>query len=130
MGTLCLLLCCVSVEGGCLFRPISDRDVVGTYEATAQWGRSTLVLHSDHSFEQTVVRDDHTQAATKGTWKLDLFAGKNASHGIVVFKPFLDVAHDHRGDSVDGSVPSISRGWFGGMIIAADPDFGISFNKE
>lgn len=125
-----LLLCCATVVGGCLFRSISDRDVAGTYKATAQWGESTLTLHTDHTFEQTVERDDHSQATTKGTWELDLFAGKDASHGVVVFKPFLDVAHDHKGDLVDGSVPSISRGWFGGITIAADPDFGISFDKE
>jgi hypothetical protein len=74
----------LTVGGG--FRALTDQDVVGTYEASADWGRSTLVLRPDHSFDQTAVRNDHTQASTKGTWRLDPWAGKNASHGILVLK--------------------------------------------
>jgi hypothetical protein len=62
---------------------------------------------------------------------LDLYAGKKASDGIIDFRPtFLDVTHDHKGDLVDGALPSISRGLFRGIVIAADPDWGISFDKE
>jgi hypothetical protein len=128
LGAFGLLLAC-SFTVGCGFRAISDQDVIGTYEANAQWGQSTLVLRSDHSFEQTVVRNDHTQARTKGTWKLDLFAEDGSSHGIIVLKPFLEVSHDHKGDPVDGAVPSIGRGLLWGITIAADPDWGISFDK-
>jgi hypothetical protein len=60
-----LLLGCTFTVG-CGFRAISDRDVIGTYEANAQWGESTLVLRPDHSFEQTVLRNDDTKASTKG----------------------------------------------------------------
>jgi hypothetical protein len=123
-----LLGCMLTV--GCGFRALTDQDVVGTYEASADWGRSTLVLHPDHSFDQTIVRNDHTQASTKGTWRLDLWAGKNASHGILVLKPFLDVEHDHKGDPAGGAVPGISRGFMWGITIAADPDYGISFIKK
>jgi hypothetical protein len=115
---------------GCGVRALTEEDVIGTYEASADWGRSTLVLHKDHSFDQMVVRNDHTQASTKGTWRLDSSAGKNASHGILVLKPFLEVAHDHEGDPIDGGVPSISRGFMWGITIAADPDWGISFDKK
>src|SRR5580658_9750746 len=86
---------------GCGFRALSEEDVVGTYEASADWGESTLILHPDHSFDQTGVRFDHTQTSTKGTWKLDLVAGRNASYAILVLKPFLDVAHDHKGDPIE-----------------------------
>jgi hypothetical protein len=123
------LLICVSMMG-CGFRALTDQDVAGTYKASADWGSSTLVLHPDHSFEQTVVRNDHTQTNTKGTWRLDLWAGKNASHGILVLKPFLAVEHDHKGDLAGGAVPSINRGFLWGITISADPDFGISFDKK
>lgn len=115
---------------GCGFRALTDRDVAGIYEANADWGKSTLILHSDHSFDQTVVRNDHTQANVKGIWSLDMFAGRRKSHGIIVLKPFLDVEHNHKGDPADGAVPSISRGLLGGISIAADPDYGISFDKK
>lgn len=124
-----VLLCSMLIVG-CGFSALTDQDVAGTYEASANWGRSTLVLHPDHTFEQTVVRNDHTQASIKGTWRLDLFAGKSASHGIIALQPFLDVAHDHKGDPAVGAAPSISRAFLWGVTIAADPDYGISFDKK
>lgn len=116
------------LTAGCGFRALAEPDVVGTYEANADWGRSTLVLHSDHSFDQTVVRNDHTQA--EGTWKLDFVADKRAPYGIIVLQPLLDVEHDHKGDLAGGAVPSINRGFLWGISIAADPDYGISFEKN
>jgi hypothetical protein len=123
------LLTC-SLLMGCGFRALSEQAVAGTYEATADWGRSALVLHSDHTFDQTVVRNDHTQATTKGTWKLDFVADKPASSGIIVLRPFLEVAHDHQGDLVGVAVPGIGRGFLSSISIAADPHFGISFEKK
>jgi hypothetical protein len=123
-----LLVCALVV--GCGFRALTDQDVVGSYEADANWGKSTLILHPDHTFDQTVVRNDQTQAKIKGTWQLDFVAGKRASSGILALKPFLDVEHDHKGDLAGAAVPSISRGFLGGITIAADPDYGISFDKK
>ena len=116
---------------GCGFRALTDRDVAGTYQANADWGSSTLVVHPDHSFDQTVVRNDHTQTSIKGTWRLSLIPGKEkASYGILAVKPFLWVEHDHKGDLAGGGAPGISRGFLWGMTIAADPDYGISFDKK
>lgn len=130
IGVLGLLaLCCISLVG-CTFLPLTERAVTGTYEADAPWGKSILILHPDHSFDQTVMRDDHTRTHIKGTRRLDLLAGKNAAYGIIVFTPFLDVSHDHKGVPCGGAVPSISRGLLWGVTIAADPDYGISFDKE
>jgi len=115
---------------GCGFRGLTDKDVAGTYEASTDWGRSTLVLNPDHSFDQKVVRNDHTQAGTKGTWKLSFIPGRGTSSGIIALKPFLDVEHDHKGDLAGGAVPSINRGFLWGITISADPDYGISFDKK
>jgi hypothetical protein len=116
---------------GCGFRALTEQDAVGTYKASADWGSSTLVLHPDHSFDQTVVRNDHTQASIKGTWQLSFVPGKTkASYGILALKPFLDVEHDHKGDPAGGAAPSINRGFLWGMTISADPDYGISFDKK
>lgn len=130
VGALGLVLSCVFLTG-CGFRALTEKDVPGTYKASADWGRSTLVLHPDHSFDQTVVRDDHTQTSIKGTWALSFVPGKkNASYGILTLKPFLAVEHDQKGDPVPLDLPSISRGFLWGMTISADPDYGISFDKE
>jgi hypothetical protein len=45
-------------------------------------------------------------------------------------KPFLDVEHDHKGYPSGGAVPGISRGFLWGITIAADPDYGLSFDKK
>ena len=129
VGVFGLLLCCISWVG-CGSRALSEQDVVGTYEAKAQWGGSTLVLHPDHSFDQLVARNDHTQANAKGTWKLNLFAGKSASSRIIVLQQFLAIDHDHKGELGGWAAPSISRGFLWGITIAADPDYGISFDKR
>jgi len=122
-----VLLCFL---GGCGERPLTEKDVVGTYKAYADWGESTLVLRHDHSFEQTVLRNDHTQASAKGPWQLTLDAGKNESYGMVGFKlVFLAVTHDQKGDPAGGAFPSVGRGLLWGVHIAADPDWGISFEK-
>ncbi len=68
MSLLCmfgLLLGCM-FTAGCDFRTLTDQDVAGTYEASADWGRSTLVLHPDHTFDQTVVRNTIRRRAQKG----------------------------------------------------------------
>lgn len=129
VGEFSLFLLLSGVSAGCGFRALTEQDVVGRYEADAQWGKSVLILHSDHSFNQTVTRDDHTQANTKGTWKLDLFDTKNASGGIIVLQNFLAIDHDHRGETAGWAAPSISRGFMWGVDIAADPDWGITFTK-
>src|ERR1017187_3216928 len=124
-----LLTCALVV--GCDSRPLTEQDVVGTYEASADWGSSTLDLHPDHSFDQTVVRNDHTQTSTKGTWELSFVPGKkNASYGILALKQFLAIDHDHKGDVAGWAAPGIDRGFLGGISIAADPDYGISFDKK
>lgn len=123
------LLICIFVVG-CSFRALTEQDVVGAYEANANWGKSTLVLYPNHSFDQTVVRNDHMQTSTHGTWQLNLFAGKNASHGIIILQNFLAIDHDHKGYSAGWAAPSISRGLLWGITIAADPDWGISFGKS
>ena len=61
IGVFSLLLLCFTSLAGCAFRALTEQDVVGTYEANAQWGESTLVLHPDHSFDRTVVRNDHRE---------------------------------------------------------------------
>jgi len=129
-GVLSLFLLLSALSAGCGFRALTEHDVVGTYEADAQWGKSVLILHSDHSFNQTVARNDHTQANTKGTWKLDLYDRKNASGGIIVLQNFLAVDHSHQGGTAGWAFPSISRGFLWGVDIAADPDWGITFTKQ
>jgi hypothetical protein len=126
---LALVLCCEATNG-CFYRALSERDVEGKYEADAAWGESTLLLRADHTFEQTVMRNGHNQARATGTWELRLYNPKDRSQGIVVLQPFLAVAHDELGVQTPWAAPSISRGPFGGISIAADPDWGISFNKD
>jgi hypothetical protein len=124
-----MVLICAAVVG-CGSRALTDKEVAGIYKASTDWGYSTLVLHPDHSFDQTVMRNDHTQLTSKGTWKLTLIAGMQASSGIIELQKFIAVDHSHKGDVPGWGAPGTSRGPLGGVTIAVDPDYGISFDKK
>jgi hypothetical protein len=118
-----------SISAGCGLRALSENDVVGTYEADLDWGKSTLAVHADHTFEQTVFRSDHTSASTKGTWELTPFAGRGASRAMIAFKPFLAVSHSEKGEAAGGAALSVSRGLLWGVVIGLDPDWGIAYER-
>ncbi len=61
--------------------------------------------------------------------KLNFVAGKRASYGILALKPFLNVEHYHKGDLAGNCSFDQSRLPVG-ISIAADPDYGISFEKK
>ena len=44
--------------------------------------------------------------------------------------PYLDMTHDGHGDRIDGALPSVGRDLLWGIHISADPDWGITFEKE
>lgn len=128
-GTFGMLLLSGPLAGCGFLHPLTEQDVVGTYEADADWGKSILVLHPDHSFSQTVLRGNHSQTSITGTWKLRIL-NKRSSSGLLVLMPYLDMTHDGRGDRIDGALPSVGRDLLWGIHISADPDWGITFEKE
>jgi hypothetical protein len=111
---------------GCSRRS-SEARLVGSYVAVTEWGSSTLLLKSDHTFEQTVSTKSGTFKKIDGEWGLYT---SGLTEAIEFKKRYLAVTHDERGEEVDGAYASIETGLFGGIEISADPDYGISFRKD
>ena len=116
-----LLLCLV----GCSWR-VQDSELSGTYHAPADWGKSTLVLRPDHTFEQSVSTNSGTFRKVQGTWELDT---SDTSRSITLSGKYLSVTHDKQGEEADGAFASVERRLFGGVEISSDPDYGIAFQR-
>lgn len=115
---LCLLGCS---------RQSREQQMVGSYRAVAEWGTSTLRLKPDHTFEQTVSAKSGTYKKVEGEWELDT---SGLTDAISFKKKYLSVTHNEQGEEIGGAYASIDRGLFGGIEISADPDYGISFQKQ
>jgi len=109
---------------------LTEKDIATNYVASADWGKSYLDLRPDHTFDQVVVRNDHTRTQIRGTWKLNLSAGDTRTWGSITFEPFLSVTNEDQGQWTALNLPSISRNYYGGIEISADPDHGISFDSK
>ena len=117
-----VLMCLSCLSCG---RKIHDSDLFGTYIANPDWGTSTLVLNSDHTFTQTVTTKTGSSKSVHGKWELT-----SDLQTLVLSQKFLSVTHDQQGTEADGDASSVERGLFGGIEISADPDYGIAFHKQ
>jgi hypothetical protein len=108
------------------FRRSRDADIVGTFQANPKWGTSTLVIRSDHTFEQTVSTSSGSFRRVEGRWELHT---STSGDSITFDQKYLSATHDEQGEEVDGAFASVNRGLFGGVEISADPDYGIAFRK-
>jgi hypothetical protein len=105
---------------------VEARDVPGAYVAKANWGRATLQIATDGSFQERVFQDGKQTAVILGKWSV---SPEGRSNTNIVFTKFLAVTHDSQGTEVSSGDFSIGKGPFGYTSIAADPDYGISFEK-
>jgi hypothetical protein len=125
-GALWLCVLCFSMIG-CM--RVKEADVPGTYTAKADWGTSTLVFAKDHTFQQTVRLNSGEVKRMDGKWKL-VGPGKNSVVYDITMGPCLDVKHDKQGVYAPWSFSSINPTLSGGLEIAADPDWGITYKKK
>jgi len=107
---------------------VSETDAVGTYKANPDWGTSTLILAKDHSFEQTVHLNTGQSRTLHGMWRINNNPG-NPPYTTINLTPFFKVTHDKQVDYTLASSCSIYHVPFGGVNIAADPNYGIAFRK-
>ena len=125
-SALGLFVLCFSMIG-CM--RVKEADVPGTYTAKAEWGTSTLLLAKDHTFRQTVRLNSGDVKRMSGKWEL-VSPAKNSVVYDITIGPCLDVKHDKWGVYAPGSFSSINPTLFGGLEIAADPDWGITYKKN
>jgi len=123
------LLLPILALAGCSSSIVTESEVPGTYLAETDWGTSTLVLTQNHIFYQTIRMKDGETRHMQGRWNLSKSSGTPV-YFTVNFSPFLNVAHDRKGTYALGSMFSIYHVPFGGINIAADPEYGIAHRKQ
>jgi hypothetical protein len=107
---------------------VTDEQAPGTYKAETDWGVSTIVIGQGHSFEQTVTPKNGAPKHVIGRWKITRNPG-DTTYTTISLSPFFSVTHDKQGTPSLASAFSIYHVPFGGINIAADPDYGIAFRK-
>jgi hypothetical protein len=107
---------------------VTDTEAPGTYTATTDWGNSVLVLSSDHTFNQTVRLNTGEAKSLRGTWRI-VKNSSNPPYTTINLTPFFNITHDKQGNYTLASAYSIYHVPFGGINIAADPDYGIAHRK-
>ncbi len=108
---------------------VNEADVPGDYNATADWGNSSLTIAADHTFRQTVRANSGEVKQISGKWNLVKPSGNSANTNIT-FAPYLNFQHDKQGVYAPWSFLSITPIGIRGLEIAADPDWGITFKKH
>jgi hypothetical protein len=121
------LFCLLLLPLGCS-AVVTDTEAPGTYKAETDWGVSTLVLAKDHTFQQTVRLKNGQARELHGWWKIDKNTGAQV-YTTINLTPFYSVTHDKQGVYTIASAYSIYHVPFGGINIAADPDYGIAHRK-
>jgi hypothetical protein len=125
LALLCLLILAPILGCSAI---VTDDQAPGTYKADADWGVSTIVISKDHSFSQTVTLKNGQTKQLSGHWKISRNTG-DISYTTISLSPFFNITHDKQGQPTAASAYSIYHVPFGGINIAADPDFGIAFRK-
>jgi hypothetical protein len=126
LAPLCLILLLTLITG--CSAVVTDTQAPGTYEAETDWGGSTVVLAKDHTFEQTVSLKDGQSKKISGSWRITRNSGDPA-YTTISLTPFYSVTHNMQGYPTLASAYSIYHVPFGGINIAADPEYGIAFRK-
>lgn len=98
-----------------------EREVPGTYQAQTDWGRPTLLLKHDHTFEQSVRENEGNTKTMSGKWSLE--------KGVLTLAPCLAVNHQERDVYVPACGTSMTRLGLSSVEIALDPDAGIAYRK-
>jgi hypothetical protein len=125
--TLLILTLCLLTLTGCS-AVVTDTEAPGTYKAQTDWGVSTLVLDKGHTFDQTVRLKSGVTKHVAGHWKIDKHPG-DTPYTTINLTPVYNVTHDNQGVLTLASAYSIYHVPFGGINIAADPDYGIAHRK-
>ena len=123
---LCLIVLLPTT--GCSSVVTDAQAAPGVYKADTDWGTSTITLAPNHSFTQVVTPKNGEPKQVIGNWKISRNTG-DIAYTTISLSPFFNITHDKQGQPTAASAYSIYHVPFGGINIAADPDFGITFRK-
>lgn len=123
----CLIMA-LALLSGCS-TVVTDAQAPGTYTAATDWGSSTVTLYPNHAFDQTVSLKNGQSKLLHGAWEIHRSTG-DPVYTTINLSPFFNVTHDKQGVYTLVSVVSIYHVPFGGINMAADPNYGIAYRRE
>jgi len=116
-------------------QPLRERDVVGTFEmdwtphSGVNLGRETIVVKSNHQFEQTFVSKGAKAKRNTGSWSLR--AGGDALITLDGFVQYTDSNHTARAAKPESTVMYAGVSKHGtGVWILMDDDLALWYKKK
>ena len=115
---------------GC--RSVQSADMPGIYDADISWGRSTLQIRSDSTFEQVVRKKDGSVRIITGTWELHKQSSSIMSTNRIYLQPYIAIADAEAMSGKQFKVGSFEVESVGinGIAIRVDEDRGVIYRKR
>jgi hypothetical protein len=101
---------------------VPEREIPGNYAAKADWGRSSLLVKGDGTFEQTLTTNIGYTRRIRGEWKFE--------NGFILLKPCLQITYDGEGIDADVCAHAVEAVGLGRTEISLDPDKGFAYSKQ
>lgn len=117
---------------GCT-RHLADTAMAGTYEVSGDWGKSTLVLKPDGTFEQLVSLRKVDVKNIKGKWRM-LDTNPKSYQRTIAFAPFIYMGTTTgimaRGTIVENAACAVESVGIRGVWIVVDNDYYTTYKKQ
>lgn len=116
--------------GGCILRPVAEKELVGTYEGTLpDGGVEILELKPDGVCDQSVALKDGRKFSTSGTWTYDKSQSNVKLRGVYITVNFMGEIDPDLGKIKDTlRIVPVKHSLSGKIIIGADE--GQTYEKK
>jgi hypothetical protein len=130
MAEILICLTAFIVIGGCYMRPVTEKELVGTYEGLLpDGGMEFLILKPDGAVDQHVSLKDGREYSSNGTWTFDKSRGNVKFRGIYITVNFMgEIDHDIGKVNDTLRILPIKQKLSGKVVIGADD--GQNYEKS
>ena len=106
----------------------ADQELAGEYMVQLRWGKATLSIHPDYTFQETVAADGKGLQTVVGNWTVKTIdAGHTAE---VSLKPYINVQDDDYGQKYEEATLLFNKPRLGQIFAEFNPDSGSRFKKQ
>jgi hypothetical protein len=121
---ICYGIVIVLSVGLCSCRKAISGEIAGHYSTSLplQWGKATLVLHADGSFEEKAHFSDGREVQISGKWS---FTGRS-----ILRKPCLQISRTALSRTIEACSQATEAGLLGGVLIVIDTNDSLDYLKE
>jgi hypothetical protein len=106
----------------------TTQELAGEYMVQLRWGKATLLIHPDYTFQETIVADGKGIQTIIGNWTVkSVDAGHTAE---VSMKPYINVQDDGYGQRYDDATLLFNKPRLGQIFAELNPDSGSRFEKQ